>query len=138
MAAGGKESRTKIMRLATIHKKYRHLRRVAINVWQASRAKRAYRQPQRGMRLIGITGTDGKTTTSVMLASILRKSGRKVGLISTVGARINDKEVDTGLHVSTPGPVQIYELLAKMKSEGVEDVVIETTSHGLDLSLIHI
>ncbi len=115
-----------------IYKKYRHLRRVALNVWQANQAKRRYGYPQRHLRLIGVTGTDGKTTTSTMLALILRQSGRKVGLISTVGATINHKEIDTGLHVSTPGPAQIYQLLAAMKSEGVEDVVIETTSHGLD------
>lgn len=125
------------MRLNTTYKRYRHLRRVALNVWQASQAKRSYGYPQRGMRLIGITGTDGKTTTSTMLASILRQSGRKVGLISTVGARINEHEIDTGLHVSTPSPTQIYELLHRMKSEGVEDVVIEATSHGLDQRRLH-
>jgi UDP-N-acetylmuramoyl-L-alanyl-D-glutamate--2,6-diaminopimelate ligase len=116
----------------SIYKKYRHQRRVAINVWHASRAKRDYANPQYGMRLIGVTGTDGKTTTSTMLTSILLEAGRKVGLISTVGARINDEIIDTGLHVSTPGPNQIYKLLSQMKSEGVEDVVIEATSHGLD------
>lgn len=120
------------MQITPLYKKYRHLRRVAINTWQASQAKRSHHNPQRGMRLIGVTGTDGKTTTSTMLAAILRQSGRKVGLISTVGARINDQEMDTGLHVSTPSPTQIYELLAEMKGQGVEDVVIETTSHGLD------
>ena len=120
------------MQVTPLYKKYRHLRRVAINTWQASQAKRKFRSPQRGMRLIGVTGTDGKTTTSTMLAAILRHSGRKVGLISTVGARINDQEMETGLHVSTPSPAQIYELLAEMRAQGVEDVVIETTSHGLD------
>ena len=120
------------MQITPLYKKYRHLRRVAINTWQASQAKRKFRSPQRGMRLIGVTGTDGKTTTSTMLAAILRHSGRKVGLISTVGARINDQEMETGLHVSTPSPAQIYELLAEMRAQGVEDVVIETTSHGLD------
>lgn len=120
------------MKNTSSYKKYRHMRRIILNIWQASRAKRRYGYPQKGMRLIGITGTDGKTTTATMLASILQKSQRKVGLISTVGAKINDIEIDTGLHVSTPGPTQIYELLALMKSEGVVDVVIETTSHGLD------
>src|SRR5690606_10307490 len=95
-------------------------------------ARRRYNYPAKGMRLIGVTGTDGKTTTATMLANILQAADRKVGLISTVEAKINGQSIDTGLHVSTPGPTQTYELLARMKDEGVDDVVIEATSHGLD------
>ncbi len=94
--------------------------------------------PQRGMRLIAVTGTDGKTTTVQMLAAVLRADGRRVGLISTVGASINPdstggngQQMDLAAHVSTPGPWQIYQLVRDMRRAGVKDVVIETTSHGL-------
>ena len=118
--------------LTNHYKRYRHIRRVWLNTWHALRARRHYNYPDKSMRLIGITGTDGKTTTATMLAEILQNSGRRVGLISTVEAKINGQSVDTGLHVSTPGPSQSYQLLARMRDERVDDVVIEATSHGLD------
>jgi UDP-N-acetylmuramoyl-L-alanyl-D-glutamate--2,6-diaminopimelate ligase len=114
-----------------LYKIYRHCRR-AINIAQAIYAYYRYGSPAKGMRLIGVTGTDGKTTTATMIAGVLQQAGRRVGLITTVEAKINDASLDTGLHVSTPGPMQIYALLAKMRDAGVQDVVIETTSHGLD------
>src|SRR5690606_6647666 len=123
--------------MANFHKvpfytKYKHGRRVFLNTWQAYRANKKYNFPAKKMQLIGVTGTDGKTTTSTMISNILQTSGQSVGLITTVEAKINQMSIDTGLHVSTPGPEQVYELLAKMRDEGVEIVVIEATSHGLD------
>ena len=114
------------------YRKYRHIRRVWLNTYAAWKARRHYKNPAQNMRLIGITGTDGKTTTATFLADILQQSGRKVGSISTIEATINGQSIDTGLHVSTPGPTQNYALLAQMRDAGVQDVVIEATSHGLD------
>lgn len=114
------------------YRRRRHDYRVASNAYLALKARRQHRYPAKNMRIIGVTGTDGKTTTTIMLANILRKAGRKVGYISTVEAKIGDEVLDVGLHVSTPGPVKNYALLAKMRDEAVEDVVIEATSHGLD------
>jgi len=87
--------------------------------------------PARQMVIIGVTGTDGKTTTSHIIRSILRKAGLKTGMISTVNAMIGDVEIDTGYHVTTPESPDVQYLLRRMADEGITHVVIEATSHGL-------
>ncbi len=88
--------------------------------------------PARKLIVVGVTGTDGKTTTSTLIHSILRvATDGKAGLISTVAADIGDKTVDTGLHVTTPGAPQIQGLLAQMVANGLTHCVLEMTSHGL-------
>jgi UDP-N-acetylmuramoyl-L-alanyl-D-glutamate--2,6-diaminopimelate ligase len=87
--------------------------------------------PNKKLKLIGITGSSGKSTTSFMTYHILKNSGVKVGLISTIGAYIDDEEMDTGLHVTTPDAHNIPNFLKKMLSKGVEYVVIEVSSHAL-------
>jgi UDP-N-acetylmuramoyl-L-alanyl-D-glutamate--2,6-diaminopimelate ligase len=87
--------------------------------------------PGRAMRVIGVTGTDGKTTTANLLFSILRLAGRKAGLISTVNAIIGDAIYETGLHTTTPDAPEIQHYLAMMRDAGTEDAVLEVTSHGL-------
>jgi UDP-N-acetylmuramoyl-L-alanyl-D-glutamate--2,6-diaminopimelate ligase len=82
--------------------------------------------------VIGVTGTDGKTTTVNMIYHILKSAGKKVSMISSVNAQLGKKSYDTGLHVSTPNPFQIQKYLKKAKEEGSEYFVIEATSHGLD------
>ena len=62
-----------------------------------------YRFPARGMTIIGVTGTDGKTTTSSIIYHALITAGKKAALISSVGALINGKGSDIGFHVTTPG-----------------------------------
>lgn len=88
--------------------------------------------PGRRLRVIGITGTDGKTTTSTLASSILEAAGRSTGLLTTVAAKIRDRELDTGLHTTTPDPLDFHRYLAAMVRENLEYAVIETTSHGLD------
>ncbi len=88
--------------------------------------------PARDLTVIGVTGTDGKTTTSHIISSILQEAGIKTALISSVGAFIGDEEVDTGFHVTTPDPKLLQPLLVKIKEKGITHVVIEATSHGLD------
>lgn len=86
---------------------------------------------RKGLTLISITGTDGKTTTSTLLYHLLSTADIKVGLISTVGGYVDKKVLDTGLHVTSPSPRDLYRLLTLMKKAGCTHVVIETTSHGL-------
>jgi UDP-N-acetylmuramoyl-L-alanyl-D-glutamate--2,6-diaminopimelate ligase len=90
-----------------------------------------YGHPSRAMRIVGITGTDGKTTTANLLLGILRAAERRVGLISTVNAVIGDSIYDTGLHTTTPDAPDIHRYLAMMRDAGTQDAVLEVTSHGL-------
>jgi len=91
-----------------------------------------YQFPAKKLKVIGVTGTDGKTTTSTLIYEILKKSGKEVALISTVSAKIKDEEIDTGFHVTSPDPWLLQKLMKKIKSSGIEYVVLEATSHGLD------
>ena len=91
-----------------------------------------YGFPSRKLRLIGVTGTDGKTTTSTLIHAILREvTGGKAGLISTIAAEVGDAALDTGFHVTTPGAPATQALLARIAANGLSDVVLEMTSHGL-------
>lgn len=87
--------------------------------------------PGRKMTVIGVTGTDGKTTTSNLIYQILRNADKKVGIVSTVNAVIGDEVVDTGFHVTTPEAPDVQHYLAQMVDAGLTHVVLETTSHGL-------
>ncbi|MDE3091895.1 MAG: UDP-N-acetylmuramoyl-L-alanyl-D-glutamate--2,6-diaminopimelate ligase, partial [Chloroflexota bacterium] len=87
--------------------------------------------PSRRLRVVGITGTDGKTTTCTLAASILKAAGHKVGTITTVAATIGDQEIDTGFHTTTPDAPEVQRYLAQMVDAGMEYAVIEATSHGL-------
>jgi UDP-N-acetylmuramoyl-L-alanyl-D-glutamate--2,6-diaminopimelate ligase len=90
-----------------------------------------YGYPSRQMRVVGVTGTDGKTTTSNLLYHLLSAAGLKPGMISTVGARIGLDELDTGLHVTTPDAPDVQRYLAQMRDAGCQAAVLEATSHGL-------
>ncbi len=90
-----------------------------------------YDHPARSLCVIGVTGTDGKTTTCNLIFNILKASGLKVGLISTVNAVIMDQEIDTGFHVTTPEAIDIQCYLRQMVDAGLTHVILETTSHGL-------
>jgi UDP-N-acetylmuramoyl-L-alanyl-D-glutamate--2,6-diaminopimelate ligase len=87
--------------------------------------------PARRLRVIGVTGTDGKTTTVELIHSILAAAGHKTGMISTVEALIGDEHYATGLHVTTPDALEVQGYLAQMVDEGTEYAVLEATSHGL-------
>ena len=90
-----------------------------------------YGFPSENMHVIGVTGTDGKTSTSIYLYNILREAGLHTGMISTVSAMIDDEELDTGYHVTTPDAPDIQRYLGIMRDKGVTHVIIESTSHGL-------
>ncbi len=90
-----------------------------------------YGHPGRKLTVIGVTGTDGKTTTSNLLYQILVAAGLKTGMISTVNAVIGGEVLDTGFHVTTPDAHDVQRYLAKMVESGLTHVILETTSHGL-------
>ncbi len=87
--------------------------------------------PARRLRVVGVTGTDGKTTTVNLIQSILAAAGHKSGLISSVNALIGDRYYDTGLHVTTPDALEVQGYLAEMVAAGAEYAILESTSHGL-------
>jgi len=83
-----------------------------------------WRFPSKKLTVIGVTGTDGKTTTVHLIHHILKTAGKKADLISTVSA--------PGLHTTTPSPWILQKLLRQMVERGIKYVVLEATSHGLD------
>ncbi|MDX9954358.1 MAG: UDP-N-acetylmuramoyl-L-alanyl-D-glutamate--2,6-diaminopimelate ligase [Anaerolineae bacterium] len=87
--------------------------------------------PSRKMTLIGVTGTDGKTTTTNLIHMILLAAGHNAGMISTVNAQIGARTLDTGLHTTTPPADEIQEYLAEMVAGDSSHAVVEATSHGL-------
>lgn len=91
-----------------------------------------YNWPGRHLTVIGVTGTDGKTTTTNLVHKILLAAGLNAGMISTVNAVIGDEVLDTGFHVTTPDAHDVQFYLAKMVEAGLTHVVLETTSHGLE------
>jgi UDP-N-acetylmuramoyl-L-alanyl-D-glutamate--2,6-diaminopimelate ligase len=87
--------------------------------------------PARQLKVIGVTGTDGKTTTVNLVQAILVAAGHKTGMISSVNALIGDEYYDTGLHVTTPDALDVQRYLAQMVAAGTEYAILESTSHGL-------
>jgi UDP-N-acetylmuramoyl-L-alanyl-D-glutamate--2,6-diaminopimelate ligase len=87
--------------------------------------------PGRSLVVIGVTGTDGKTTTANLIYQILVAAGLKAGLVTTVSAQIGEALLDTGFHVTTPEPMALQGYLAQMVDAGLTHVVLEATSHGL-------
>ena len=93
-----------------------------------------YGHPDRRLKLVGVTGTNGKTTTCHLLRSVLCAAGRKVGVIGTLGASYAGKTVPPDL--TTPDPISLFSLLADMLKDGVEIVVMEVSAHALALGKV--
>ncbi len=97
----------------------------------ASLSAAFYQFPARRLTVIGVTGTDGKTTTCNLIYQILLTAGLNTGIISTVNATIGGEILDTGFHVTTPEAPDVQRYLYRMVSAGLTHVVLEATSHGL-------
>ncbi len=89
-----------------------------------------YDWPGRKLTVIGVTGTDGKTTTTNLIHEILKAAGLQAGMVSTVNALIGDEVLDTGFHVTTPDAHDVQRYLVRMVDAGLTHAVLETTSHG--------
>ncbi|MGZ8501892.1 MAG: UDP-N-acetylmuramoyl-L-alanyl-D-glutamate--2,6-diaminopimelate ligase [Candidatus Limnocylindrales bacterium] len=90
-----------------------------------------YGDPSRELAVVGVTGTDGKTTTSFLVAAALEAAGLPTGLIGTVETRVGSVHARTPGHITTPGALALQRLLRAMVAGGDRAAVIETTSHGL-------
>jgi UDP-N-acetylmuramoyl-L-alanyl-D-glutamate--2,6-diaminopimelate ligase len=95
-----------------------------------------YGDPSRELGVVGITGTDGKTTTSFLAAGILRAAGVSSGMITTAAATVGSLQVANPEHVTTPESPQLQRVLRAMVQAGNEAAIVETTSHGLALSRV--
>lgn len=88
--------------------------------------------PSRKLKLIAVTGTDGKTTTVNLIHQLLIESGIKAGSISTLGAKLGDKNTSVGLHTTSPDSRVVQQLFKKMVEEGITHAVLEVTAHAID------
>lgn len=105
--------------------KFWHLpKAILANIW--------YGFPSRKLIVIGVTGTDGKTTTTNMIYQILKSAGKKVSMVSTINAVIGGRFYDTGFHVTSPNPLAIQKFAKQAIDNNDEYLVLEVTSHALD------
>lgn len=89
-----------------------------------------YGHPSSGMKLVGITGTKGKTTTTYLLKAICEHAGYKCGLVGTTGNMIGDRRIASSL--TTPDPIELQRCLRMMADEGVQIVIMEVSAHAID------
>jgi len=97
-------------------------------------ASNFYQNPSKELKLVGVTGTNGKTTISTLLFKLFKQAGYKVGLISTIAIYINDKQYET--KNTTPDTLTLNYILRKMRNEGVEYCFMEVSSHGVAMHRI--
>ena len=90
-----------------------------------------YGHPAREMRLAGVSGTKGKTTTSFLLKSIMEKAGYSTGLIGTTGNMIGEEKIKSNL--TTPDPIDLHRCFRQMRDAGVEMVSMEVSAHAIDM-----
>ncbi len=90
----------------------------------------AWSDPTATMRVVGVTGTNGKTTTAWMIAGALRAIGRKAAYLGTLGFSTGDGVEE--IANTTPFPVELWELIARAKASGADTLVMETSSHALE------
>ena len=95
-----------------------------------------YGDPSRDLGVVGITGTDGKTTTSFLAAAVLEAAGISTGLLTTAELRVGDLRSANPEHVTTPEAPQLQRTLRAMVAAGNRAAIVETTSHGLALNRV--
>lgn len=97
-----------------------------------------YGHPARQIRVVGVTGTDGKTTTTYLTSAVLEAMGHKTGLVTTVDVKVGDRIWHNETQHTTPEPVEVQGLLREMVDGGVDYAVLESSSHALALDrLLH-
>ncbi|WP_024614999.1 UDP-N-acetylmuramoyl-L-alanyl-D-glutamate--2,6-diaminopimelate ligase [Clostridium sp. Ade.TY] len=101
----------------------------------ASMGANYYGNPSEKLNIIGITGTNGKTTTAFMIKSILESLGEKVGLIGTIANYIGEEQIKA--ERTTPESLELQELFSKMVEKGVKYCVMEVSSHSLELDRVY-
>lgn len=94
-----------------------------------------YENPSKKLKLIGVTGTKGKTTTTFMIKSILEKAGKKVGLLGTIATYIGDQKIEDSTR-TTPEGLKLQYLLSEMVKQEVEVAVMEVSSQSLKLDRV--
>jgi len=102
------------------------------NEWLTNYISNTYSKEINKMNILGVTGTNGKTTTAYLTYQILNKLNSKTSYIGTIGFYIPDKEIEE-LPNTTPNILDLYELLLKSKEEGCTNVIMEVSSHALDM-----
>lgn len=103
-----------------------------VAIWWAN----YYGNPSNKLTVIGVTGTDGKTTTTTLIYEMIKACNKKVSMISTVHAEIAGKTYDTGFHVTSPDPRMTQQFLKKSVDANDEYFVLEVTSHAIDQNRI--
>lgn len=98
-------------------------------------AARFYDNPASKLRIIGVTGTKGKTTTAYMIRDIMLASGKKIGMIGTIFNTYADKKIES--YRTSPESLELQKLLKDMVDAGMEYVVMEVSSHALELHRVH-
>ncbi|WP_250277338.1 UDP-N-acetylmuramoyl-L-alanyl-D-glutamate--2,6-diaminopimelate ligase [[Clostridium] colinum] len=100
----------------------------------ATIAKNFYNNPTKNINLIGVTGTNGKTSTTYFLEQVLLEYKKTVGIIGTIEIRENAKKIDFDFATSTtPDTIELNQLFDKMVNDGIENIVMEVSSHALEL-----
>lgn len=107
---------------------YHLIQAIAANLW--------YGFPSKYIKVIGVTGTDGKTTTTHLIYHILSSAGKQTSMISTIYGKVGNMEYDTGLHVTTPDPFMVQKMIREAVIAGDEYFILETTSHAIDQNRI--
>ncbi|MGE3267400.1 MAG: UDP-N-acetylmuramoyl-L-alanyl-D-glutamate--2,6-diaminopimelate ligase [Chloroflexota bacterium] len=102
----------------------------------ADLAAALYGHPSRQLRLVGVTGTDGKTSTTRLLAAILEQAGQRTGWLTTVDVKSGDQIRPNDLHHTTPEADRVQEVLAEMVQDRVETAILEVSSHALMLERV--
>ena len=96
-------------------------------------AARFFGYPGASLKIVGVTGTDGKTTTGYLIEVMLRASGYRTGMLGTIAIRLGDQVIEHDSRQTTPESLEVQRLLADMRSARVDWAVLEATSHGLVL-----